>query len=243
MDIIDIKLYAIRYGIGFKYGTEGTVLQGRQKPEKMIEDFPFCYYLAKVNNHIILFDTGFREQKLAKTMGVQLLPIEKEIKEVLGENLCVDTIVLTHSHWDHIQNIDLYPQARLIMTRATYEQALEEGTESIKDYLIKHKMIYLVDEEEIIYNVFQLKLVGGHTKDSSIIRFDYQGQKYCITGDECYIQRNMLENIPVGISVAPEKNKKIISTGHREGWIPLPFHDAKIFKRYKHCSENIIQIL
>lgn len=31
-------------------------------------------------------------------------------------------IFLTHSHWDHINNIDLYPNAGLIMSKLTYKK-------------------------------------------------------------------------------------------------------------------------
>jgi glyoxylase-like metal-dependent hydrolase (beta-lactamase superfamily II) len=238
-----MKLYGIRYAKGFRYGTMETVLRTQKGNHELIADFSFFYYLAETEGKHFLIDTGFRDRRVAAEMGVSLLPIEKEIMQVFGSFPEIDAIFLTHSHWDHINNIDLYPNARLIMSRLTYENAVSEGTSEVIDRLLETKArISLVEERECFYDRFHFEVIGGHTLDSSVLYFQMGNDTYCITGDECYFCDNMDKDIPIGISVCGEKNERFIRKAHERGWIPLPFHDAGILKRYDRLTENIVRM-
>lgn len=237
-----MKLYAIRYGKGFRYGTMGTVYQNASCPNQVIEDFPFLFYLAEYDGKVVMIDTGFRNEQLAKTMGVTLLPVEKEVKKVFGEIPLPGQIVITHSHWDHINNLDLYPGVPIFMARAAYENALENGEESVKKCLCEGE-VTLVDMEKEMDDTFRFEVIGGHTSDSSVLFFEESGTKYVITGDECYHCDNVRRNIPIGICENAEKNAAFIDEMHREGRIPLPFHDACIMKEYLKLSPNIVRII
>ena len=133
--------------------------------------------------------------------------------------------------------------ARLIMSKLTYEQAVSEGTAAVRDRLQKTEgQISLVEERECFYNRFLFEIIGGHTPDSSVLHFQMGNDTYCITGDECYLCKNMEQNIPIGISVCREKNERFIQKAYDKGWIPLPFHDAGVLKKYERLTENIVRI-
>lgn len=239
-----MKLYGIRFAKGFKYGTGETVFFTQKGDCEPIPDFSFFYYLVEVDGKHFLIDTGFRDERLAADMGVTLLPIESEIGQVFGSFPKIDVIFLTHSHWDHIDNVDLYPDARLIMAKQTYEQAVSEGSVSVRKRLQDAKMlISLVERRECFYDYFVFEVVGGHTPDSSVLYFQTGRDIYCITGDECYFCENMERNIPIGICSCREKNVVFLQKAYTEGWTPLPFHDAKILKKYNRLTENIVEII
>lgn len=237
-----MQLYAIRYGEQFKYGTKGTVYKGAEQPGEVISDFPFLYYLAELEGKWILIDTGFREEDLAASMGVTLLSIEPELAKVFGGMPIISHIILTHSHWDHVNNLDLYPGVPVTMSRATYDLILREGAEHVKESL-KGRQLHLVEQEAVIAEKFTLRLVGGHTPDSCVIYFEEAGKKYVITGDECYTCNNVYQNIPIGISYDGEKNAAFIADTREKGLISLPFHDAEILKKNFRMSGNIVQII
>ena len=238
-----MKLYGIRFAKGFQYGTMETVFRTQKGNRERIPDFSFFYYLVEDEGKHFLIDTGFRNERLAAEMGVSLLLVEGEIGQVFGLFPEIDVIFLTHSHWDHINNIDLYPNARLIMSKLTYEQAVSEGTAAVRDRLQKTEgQISLVEERECFYNRFLFEIIGGHTPDSSVLYFQMGNDTYCITGDECYSCKNMEQNIPIGIRFCREKNERFIQKAYDKGWIPLPFHDAGVLKKYERLTENIVRI-
>lgn len=239
-----MKLYGIRFAKGFKYGTKETVFCTQKENNEIIPDFSFFYYLAEYDGQYFLIDTGFRDEQLAADMGVVLLKIEWELRHVFGSFPEIGTIFLTHSHWDHMNNIDLYPNARLIMSKQTYAQAMSDGIRPVQVRLKESKSnIFLVNEAECFNNYFHFEVIGGHTPDSSILWFQIGEDNYCITGDECYLCDNIENNIPVGISFCREKNEMFIQKAHDKGWIPLPFHDAVILEKYDKLTENIVRIL
>ena len=212
-----MKLYGIRFAKGFKYGTRETVFRTEKGNRELIPDFPFFYYLAEYEGLHIMIDTGFRDERLAADMGVALLPIESEIRQVFGIFPKIDVIFLTHSHWDHTGNIDLYPEAKT--------------------------QISLVEERECFYDFFHFEVIGGHAPDSSVLCFQADQDTYCITGDECYLCDNMERNIAIGICSCKEKNERFIRKAYERGWIPLPFHDAEILDKYDRLTENIVRIV
>lgn len=145
--------------------------------------------------------------------------------------------------WKPFNNIDLYPAARLIMSKLAYENAVSEGTAEVKGRLLETEArISLVGERECFYDRFHFEVIGGHTPGSSVLYFQTGKDTYCITGDECYFCDNMDKNIPIGISVCGEKNEKFIREAHTKGWIPLPFHDAGILERHERLTDNIVRV-
>lgn len=237
-----MKLYAICYGEHFKYGTMDTVFRFTKEKGKRIEDFSFFYYLAQVNGKNILIDTGFRDVRLAEEMGVTLFPVEQELADVFHELPEISTVVITHSHWDHINNIDCYPEATIILARAAYDIAMESGTTAVKKRL-QMENVQVVEKECLIEDKFHFAVIGGHTPDSSAILFEEKETHYVITGDECYQCANVEKNIPIGICHDIVKNAEFVERCYRENWTPLPFHDSAILHKYKRLSEHISRVI
>lgn len=236
-----MKLYAVCYGEKFKYGTKGTVFRNAVDGNEMLEDFSFFYYVMENEGKYHLVDTGFRDAVLAADMGVTLLSVEEEWKQVFGGGLPIDTIWITHSHWDHINNLDLYKPERIVMAEAAYRLAMEEAPETVKQSLSVANLT-LVKEELLVDDRFLFRVIGGHTPDSSVIFFEEMGKKYVITGDECYVQDNIYKNSPIGICADPKKNEEFVRFCHEGNYIPLPFHDGSILEKYERVSEHIVRI-
>lgn len=237
-----MKLYAICYGKGFKYGTKGTVFRNAVNANERIEDFSFFYYLMEIEGRYHLVDTGFRDACLAAEMGVTLLPVEEELERLFGRGISIDIIWITHSHWDHINNLDLYTPRTIVMADKAYRMAMEEGTGDVKRSLSAAD-VTLVKEELLVEDRFLFRRIGGHTPDSSVLFFEEKGDKYVITGDECYLRDNIYKNIPIGICSDPGKNEKLVRFCHEGKYIPLPFHDGSLLETYEKMSDNIVRII
>lgn len=236
-----MQLYAIHYGENFKYGTYQSVYQNTDTPEKLIQQFAFTYYLAKRNGKVILFDTGFRQKEMADHMGITLFDVSEEVANLVTNPYSVDIIFITHNHFDHIDNLDLYDASMIVLSRATYNEACKDCADTIREKL-QSKQICIVDDEVVIDDMFHFKVIGGHAPGSSVIYFKEKEQEYVITGDECYVCDNMKHNLPIGICVDREKNADFIQDGYDKKLIPLPFHDKEIYSQYGKVSEHIVEI-
>ena len=156
-----MKLYGVRYGKDFKY---------------VGPDFPFLYYLVEIEGHFFMFDTTFSSQELAEAMGVNLFLIDRELKEVFGQIPNIDSIIITHSHWDHINDIWKYPDAKIYISRVGYELAMKDGDSQVKERLIAGKsQLILIEDEACIEERFHYWLIGGHSMDSAVVWFEEGG--------------------------------------------------------------------
>ena len=68
------------------------------------KEFGSCVYLIKLNDKNILVDTGSkdnREELIQELKNLELTPAE------------IDILIITHPHWDHIDNASLFGQAKI----------------------------------------------------------------------------------------------------------------------------------
>lgn len=66
--------------------------------------FGSCVYLLKLENKKILIDTSTKENRQELLQDLQKLKIKPEQ---------INTIILTHKHWDHTGNLNLFPNSEV----------------------------------------------------------------------------------------------------------------------------------
>ena len=67
-------------------------------------NFGSCVYILKIKEKIILIDTSSKEAREELLEDLQTL-------EIKPEN--VDIIIITHNHYDHIQNLELFSNSKI----------------------------------------------------------------------------------------------------------------------------------
>ena len=109
----------------------------------------------------------------------------------------VDTLVLTHSHHDHVENADLFPKAKIYIRK---EEDFGKGIQADKD-------IELTSGVKLVHT-------PGHTAGSMSV-FVTAERKYAITGDAVPLEENILKMVPPRLNIdkdaAMESIKAIIS--------------------------------
>ena len=68
-------------------------------------------------------------------MGITLYDTSRELENIGLHNYKVDTVFITHSHYDHINNLDLYQCQSIIISDKEYEYALENSPDAVKHKL------------------------------------------------------------------------------------------------------------
>jgi glyoxylase-like metal-dependent hydrolase (beta-lactamase superfamily II) len=69
------------------------------------QTFGSCVYLIKLKNNIALIDTSTEENKQELLQDLKSLKVEPED---------ITHLIITHDHWDHIGNNNLFTKAKLI---------------------------------------------------------------------------------------------------------------------------------
>jgi glyoxylase-like metal-dependent hydrolase (beta-lactamase superfamily II) len=189
------------------------------------------FYVIRYKTRIILVDTGYRDHYYTKAFSVEWrdpLSILKEL-DVTPDN--VTDVIITHSHFDHIGNLDLFPDATIYIQEEEFERVMDqERMGNIAHMLASSTFIVSFSDEFVIDNQFRIKKIGGHTPGSSVVCFTYRGRNYIITGDECYVKRNFTETIPVGIVFDVEKNREFLMGAHELNAVLFTMHDPSLIE-------------
>jgi glyoxylase-like metal-dependent hydrolase (beta-lactamase superfamily II) len=204
-----IKLYAIRYG-NSRYYTK-YIFYGNK--ENRTVDFDWLFYVLRINEKIILIDTGFNDPVISARFGINWADPAKLLEENLGIRPAdVTDVIITHNHFDHIGCVDRFVNADLYMNRTDLDDYMNNGMKKITDFLKADKKLITFNEELILFDKITVRHIGGHSAGSCAVYLRFKDKKIIITGDECYLKENYLEKIPVGTYFNVSKNKAFINS-------------------------------
>jgi N-acyl homoserine lactone hydrolase len=149
----------------------------------------------------------------------------------------IDTLFLTHLHFDHCQNFDLFPAAEVLLSKAEYDYVASKHHREVKDtfipeYVIEHldrRRLRLFQDELAIDEHLKVVLTPGHTPGSStLLVSDHEGSKTAVCGDlfkyawEVYLAPVAPPGTFCGVQQLKESQRKILGEGVTRF---LPGHD------------------
>ncbi|MBE5734708.1 MAG: MBL fold metallo-hydrolase [Clostridiales bacterium] len=200
----------------FKYGEclypENKIFYG-VKSEKKIP-MSFCFYLIQTDKKNILVDVGC-DGKERYNFYVYAKTTDLLSQYGLTPDDITD-VIITHAHFDHIDDLGYYKKAMVHIQRNEVQKALP--------YIKNREKVNIFEEEITIEQNITIKKYGGHTAGSCIV---YAG-KCVLCGDECYFPKNFEEKIPTGNSYCLEKSQAFVDNYGNGEYKPLLFHSPDI---------------
>jgi glyoxylase-like metal-dependent hydrolase (beta-lactamase superfamily II) len=215
----------------------------------------YLCYLIKGGDTVILVDAGPADREWTKKYHRYNILTEKDPGTMLTEGLAalgtapeeIKTVVLTHLHWDHIHNINLFPNARIYVQQKEIQFALDPVPaqyifyESLQGGFPGPKWMDSVAQFESVDGDFKLcegidlVLLPGHTPGFQGVLINTAGGRYLIAGDTMGFYSNW-ENREYGLPkpsaiavdlIAYYKTiKKMISITN----YILPGHDKRVME-------------
>ena len=177
--------------------------------------------LLRTGDRNIVVDTGpaSRRALLLQALGSHGLSMEE-----------IDTVILTHLHWDHCQNTDLFRNARIAVhpKELDYARSPARGDTSaawyIADMLGKMNVEPVSDGDEIADGVSVLD-TPGHTKGHLSVLAQVGDEKVLVAGDALpdggAVKRRLPYNIFWDVDEAADSVEKIIDSSN----VFYPGHD------------------
>lgn len=171
------EIYAIRYGHHPRKASE-NFLGGDPHDAEM----PLDYFVWAIvgEARTILVDTGFDETVGARRGRQTVKPVAEGLAAIGVDPASVETIIVSHLHYDHSGNYDLFPRARYHLQdremeyatgRAMCHHAIRNSFEP--DYVVA--MVRKVfagrvefhDGDDLIAPGVSVHHIGGHTKGTA----------------------------------------------------------------------------
>lgn len=151
----------------------------------------------------------------------------------------IDVVILTHLHWDHVGNNELFDRARFVVQREEIVQALVPPPFGMFYYQqYRHKMtavldrVSLIDGDADIADGVSVLGIGGHTPGCQAVLVDTDIGRVCLTSDIMYNYQNVDTDWPIGSFWDLPALMRGYARLRREADILVPNHDWRFNEFY-----------
>ena len=204
------EVYAARYGTQTR--TAGMNLIGTPDPHDLPMPLDFYVWLLRAGDREIVVDTGFRgEGELTRGRRI-LRPIGDAMTALGCEPAQVRDVVITHLHYDHAGNLDLFPAARFHLQEremafatgrhmcvACIRHAFEvEDVVAMVRALYADRVVFHDGDGQIAPGV-SVHHVGGHTAGLQVVRVMTARGPVVLASDASHFYANMDRGLPFPI--------------------------------------------
>jgi glyoxylase-like metal-dependent hydrolase (beta-lactamase superfamily II) len=198
----EYSIEAIRYAISPGVPVAELVVNG---PKDQKVDIAMVVWLIRGGGHTILFDSGFHRDTHLKEFPMKDFLRPDEAVKTAGVNPeDVTDIVISHSHWDHMGGIDLFPKATVWIQREEYRyytgDAWQKGgnhggidAEDVEELVklnTEHRLRFVEGDDVEIFPGIRAYTGSRHTYASQYLRVAGT-PTYVLASDNVYFYLNL----------------------------------------------------
>jgi len=239
------EVYAIKYAHHARRASENFI---GGDPHDAPMPLDYFVWLVRDASRVLLVDTGFSAAMAARRQR-QHLRCPSEGLRLLGVDArTLRDVVITHLHYDHVGNFDLFPAANfhlqdLEMNYATGRHMCHEpfrGAFEVEDVVGMVRSVYagrvrFHDGDAELFPGISLHLIGGHTMGLQVVRVATRRGWLVLASDASHFYANMEEvrPFPIVYSVADmvEGYRRMRELADSAQHV-IPGHDPLVLERY-----------
>jgi glyoxylase-like metal-dependent hydrolase (beta-lactamase superfamily II) len=253
------EAYALRYGTRPSTKSKELfrfdLLGGEDAPQQM----DYYFWLLRDGARTILVDCGFdADRGRARGRHQDADPVELlAALDVRPED--VDQVVISHMHYDHVGNLDLFPDATVTMTRREYEfwsgpygdrplmQALviPEELAMVQRLRAEGRLVCVDDVAEIAPGI-TVTAVGGHTPGQAIVEAPVRSGRVVLASDAIHYYEQLERDWPFRIFTDVEESYRsfdiLRDLQARSGTAVVAGHDPRVGELFDSVSPTCVDL-
>ena len=248
------KIYAIEFA---RRKASMSDMRLRGSNEETV-DMNFCIWAVVGPDDVVVVDTGYKMQTALKR-GRDLHRTPQEGLKLIGiDPAGVKHLIVTHFHWDHLGNLDLFPNATVYAQKR--EMAFWTGPNAtvpvFRDVIEPENVLemvrlnfagrlVLIDGSRRIIPGVRVHLTGGHSHGMQIIEVSTPKGTAVIASDAVKSYRNLEENAPDPFLInIPDmlKGYDLVRKLAGKESLVFPGHDTGLMDRFPVVAPGIVML-
>lgn len=247
------EIYGIRHAVNDKRTRANNFINDHDPTAPLTLDF-YCW-LLKSADQVIVVDTGLDPEKGAKNGHDQVISPVEGWKALGIDPQTVETVVLTHAHYDHLGCLDALPNARFYMQademayvtgpwmeKPTFRHAYWPDEISRLVNLLYAGRLHLHGREFEIADGITAHWVGGHCAGQEILRVRTARGWIVLASDALHYYEEFERGVPFAVAfnisdmiAAHDRIRELADSSHHV----LPAHDPRLLDLYPAVSPEL----
>lgn len=251
------EVYAVKFGSA-PYAVRNLVA-GVTDRERSV-DIAFTVWVVKGGGRTVLVDAGFYRDKFIQQWKPRdfVKPSDAVLAGLGIKPESVTDIIVSHSHWDHVDGADLFPKATIHIQKAEYEyyigaegQVLNRGGVDADDAKMLASMkaegrVHLVDgdAQELLPGI-TVYTGGKHTFASQFAGVTTRRGVVVLASDNAYLYENLDKHLSIAQTLDAASNLNAQSRMLQLAASPqlvVPGHDPLVFDRFPQPGKGVARI-
>lgn len=253
------EVYALRYGgTDLQKGSRYHRYSIYNEPDQTVS-MDFMFWMARNQNRTVLVDCGFDDVRTAQRGYLQDVHPVELLSRLDARPEDVTDVVISHMHFDHVGNTDLFPNATFHVAReelefwtGPYGQNEHIGVagdpieiQKVAD-LYKEGRVNLVEKSAQILPGITTTTVRGHTAGSLVTDVSTAGGQMIFASDTIHWYEEMEKDRPFWLFCDLEgmlKGYDLLRTlGARPDSTIIAGHDPLVMSSYEAVADAVVDL-
>jgi glyoxylase-like metal-dependent hydrolase (beta-lactamase superfamily II) len=249
-------VYAVRYASIADFPV-ASLVAGAEKSRRM-DIAMTLWVLEATDGRAALVDAGFHREKFLTKWKPRdfVLPSAAVAKTGVKPEDVYD-IIISHVHWDHLDGVDLFPNATVWIQREEFEHyvdaagrrkdsAIDPENAAMLARLKTEDRLELIDgdDKEIISGI-KVYTGGRHTFASQYVAVRTPRATVVLASDNVYLYENLERGLPIAQTLDAASNvraQKRMATLASDPALVVPGHDPLVFDRFPLVRPGVVAI-
>ena len=238
------ELYAVRYGHHDRQARENFIGDAHD----LLQPLDFYVWVIRGPQGTIVVDTGFDQLMARKRQRTVLKPVAEALKALEVDAAAVEHVIISHLHYDHSGNYDLFPRAcyhlqDVEMAYATGRMMCHPHLRlpfELDDVLAMVRKVFagrvaFVDGAAEIVPGVSVHQIGGHSKGLQCVQVKTRRGLVVLASDSSHLYAHFEGGrvFPIVYNVGDvlegyARLKRLASSPHHI----IPGHDPLVLARY-----------
>jgi glyoxylase-like metal-dependent hydrolase (beta-lactamase superfamily II) len=250
------EVYAVRYGVLPAFPVAALVAGA--DTARRVDIALMVWVLRQPGGRTVLVDAGFYRNKFMEQWKPADYTKPSEAIGALGLKATdVTDVVVSHVHWDHLDGVDLFPNARVWIQHDEYTHHLDDAGRQLDPAidsvdaamlasLKRAGQVVLIDgDAKEILPGLTVYTGGRHTFASQYVAARTKGGTVVLASDNAYLYENLARHAPIAQTLDSASNLRAQERMTKLATSPrliVPGHDAEVFVRFPAVARGVVRI-